>query len=336
MPLSTHPKFQLVCNGVVPSDNYLIAHFPEVFDFLEAWNDSSDFIVQRTSGSTGVPKEIQVSKRVMWHSAGATISALRIPEGAKALLAMSAGYIAGKMMIVRAMRGGWTLDLQTPSTTILDAISSNYDFAALVPMQVLGRENGLKYIAKTILGGAPVSSELAEAIKSTSAEVYETYGMTETVSHIALKQISPQAQKAFTAVNGVTFSSKDSKLVIHAKDWGWPELETTDVVELHSSTSFTWKGRADFVINSGGVKIHPEEVEPLLSELVGTQVYVTSEPDEKLGNRLVAVVEGEPVHTPSKEQLLNAGLTNFQVPKSWKTISSFPRTENGKIQRSRL
>ncbi|KAB2814736.1 AMP-binding protein [Phaeocystidibacter luteus] len=335
MQFNEHSDFQLLRNGIALKRGDS-AVGDQALDFLDEWRKDDPTISLQTSGSTGVPKVVQVEKAVMWHSATATIAALGLAESIHALLALSPQYIAGKMMIVRALLGGWKLHVHDLSTAILDDLRSDFDFAALVPLQVKGRATQLNKIGTTILGGAPVDAGLLDEMNEVKTRVFETYGMTETVSHIALKELRPHTQDAFHAVPGVTFSvNADSELRIHAPQWNHTELQTTDVVSLLNENTFVWKGRSDFVINSGGVKIHPEKVEPILSKLVGKSVYVTSRQDDALGRRLVAIVEGE-VPELSRELLQSSGLSVYETPKAWLSVSSFPMTESGKIVRHKL
>ncbi|NVK27687.1 MAG: AMP-binding protein [Flavobacteriia bacterium] len=335
MHYKEHSDFQLVRDGK-PLERGESPVGDEALNFLSEWRSSSSTIQLQTSGSTGVPKAIEVDKSVMWHSASATISALGLKSSIDVLLALSPQYIAGKMMIVRALQGGWRLHVHDLSTGVLNEIQRDFDFAALVPLQVKGNAKLLNRICCTILGGAPVDGELLAELNAVRTRVFETYGMTETVSHIALKQLRPSVDSAFRSVSGVTFSSNsNSELVIHAPDWKQPELQTTDAVELLDDTSFVWKGRSDFVINSGGVKIHPERVEPILTRLSGKSVYLTSRSDPKFGSKVIAIVEGD-VPGLSRDALLEEGLSIYEIPKEWRSVEAFPLTDSGKIKRLEL
>ncbi|NVK04621.1 MAG: AMP-binding protein [Flavobacteriia bacterium] len=335
----THPSFTLLHKGNELSDFQLESLFPEVHEFLADWNKKSAVLELQTSGSTGTPKRFKVAKDVMWHSAGATIAALQLKEGLSALNSLSCQYVAGKMMLVRAMRGGWRLELRHPSTEVLDEIddeNEKFNFTALVPLQVRGKAQKLNAIDCTILGGAPVDSMFEEELKMVGTRVYETFGMTETVSHIALRQLTPHSDSFFQALPTVSFSQKDdSTLTIHAQDWGYESLHTTDIVELESEVRFKWRGRADFVINSGGVKLHPELIEPKLSTVLNAEVYVKGERHPELGTQLVGVViQGTSI--PEKQKLLEAGLSAYEIPKVWKEMQEFPMTASGKINRKEL
>lgn len=337
MHTEIHPSFELRYDGSPISDDRLQSLFPDVHTFLEEWRNDDPNIKLKTSGSTGAPKQLSVSKQVMWHSAGATMAALGLQEGINACCALSASYIAGKMMCVRAMRGGWKLHLFDPSSDVLDKISTSFDFAAFVPMQVAGRVDKLNSIDVIILGGAPVDTTLKEQLRSVTTRVYETFGMTELVSHIALKQLTPELHNYFSALPGVSFDvDPENRLQILAREWGHSSIQTNDIVELVDSTHFKWKGRADFVINSGGVKLHPEQIEPVLESVIGRKVYVKPANDDVLGQKLIAVVEGELNDPPTKDELQRNGLSAYECPKEWHTTEAFPLTPTGKIDRRAL
>lgn len=339
MSRNTHPSFTLLHKGNELSDFQLESLFPEVHEFLADWNKKSTVLDLQTSGSTGRPKRFEVAKDVMWHSAGATIAALELKEGLSALNSLSCQYVAGKMMLVRAMRGGWRLELRRPSIDVLDEMedeNEKFDFTALVPLQVRGKAHKLNAIGCTILGGAPVDSVLEEELRAVTTRVYETFGMTETVSHIALRQLRPQSDSFFQALPTVSFSQNDdSTLTIHAQDWGYESLHTTDIVDLESEVRFKWNGRADFVINSGGVKLHPEVIEPKLRAVLNAEIYVKGEQHPELGTQLVGVViEGTSI--PERQKFLEAGLSTYEIPKVWKEMREFPMTASGKIERKEL
>lgn len=336
MARDTHPEFRLTSNGKEISESQLREDFPDVFSFLEEWNKKSAVVELQTSGSTGVPKRFEVAKDVMWHSAGATIAALNLSTGLRALNPLSCAYVAGKMMVVRAMRGGWRLELTPPSTGVLSDLMDNFDFAAFVPMQVRGAAHNLNKIGCTILGGAPVDTDLEAELSGVKTKVYETFGMTETVSHIAIRQVAPRGNTHFEALPTVEFSkSNEGTLTIHAPAWGYEELKTNDVVELLGNENFKWLGRADFVINSGGIKLHPEVIEPKLRSVLHAEVYVTSESHKELGEQMIGVVLKGTV-LPNDSKFLKRGLSKYEIPKAWKEVDEFPMTASGKISRKEL
>jgi O-succinylbenzoic acid--CoA ligase len=184
-------------------------------------------------------------------------------------------------------------------------------------------------VRKLIIGGGPLYPELESRLERFDTRVYETYGMTETVSHVALRNVHPALEGFFHALEGVHFST-DSRncLVVHAPDWGHESLITNDVVELNSATSFVWNGRYDFVINSGGLKIHPESLEKQLKNQLSTNFFVAGVPDDLLGEKAVLVVEAE------KEISIDLSVVDrYRRPKKIYYLPNFVYTPSGKINR---
>jgi o-succinylbenzoate---CoA ligase len=250
-------------------------------------------ITSTTSGSTGHPKTFTFNKEQIEKSAEQTAAFFHLTKGTKALLVLPADKIGGKMMIYRALLGGWELYCTPPSG--LPEISEAVDFAALTPHQTLRLLNempeAMRKIKTLIIGGAPVTSALAQKIKNSGTTAFETYGMTETISHIALRRISPDAEHSFTALKFVDISI-DDRDCLNVKTTYTDALQTNDIVTLINDRQFIWKGRADFVINSGGIKIHPEEIESILENYISGNYYVGCKSDAIFGQVAVLVVEG--------------------------------------------
>ncbi len=310
-----------------------------VGDFLLDWLDDNDFIKVKTSGSTGAPKTIKLKKQHMVNSAIATGDFFNITIGHKALLCLPVSYIAGKMMLVRALILGLELDLVEPTSNPLQNIPRNikYDFCAMIPLQLENSINLLSKIKKVIIGGAPVSQQLKEKIANCSTNVFETYGMTETTSHIAVKPINGKDKSDyFTVLPNVNISQDERGcLVISAPKVSNKTLVTNDVVKLHGNLQFEWLGRFDYVINSGGIKIHPEQVEKKLASVINQRFFITSLPDNVLGERVVLVVEGNHSIVTDIKNLIQqqTNLTKYETPKEFLVIEKFTETHTGKINR---
>ncbi len=311
-------------------------------DFLLDWLNDKEYVRVKTSGSTGVPKFIYLRKQHMVNSARATGEFFSLNKGDKALHCLPAKYIAGKMMLVRAMVLGLDMDLVAPTLNPLDGVAKKYDFAAMIPLQVKNTLNRLALIKKLIVGGAPVSNRLAEELQPLPTYVFETYGMTETVSHIAVRQLNKfkstksQKQSHFIALPGVSLETdSEGKLIIKAPHVCEETVYTNDLVDLISKTNFTWLGRADNVINSGGVKLVPEEIEKKLAQLIKKRFIVSSVKDEVLGQKPVLLVESTNVNAVALlDTIKNSGLLEkYQIPKEIYFLPSFLETETGKIQR---
>ncbi|MBC5833881.1 AMP-binding protein [Flavobacterium sp. F372] len=294
--------------------------------FILEWLNNESFVFVQTSGSTGKPKKIVLQKTAMMASAKATGSFFNLQPKTKALLCLSADYIAGKMMLVRAITLGLHLDTVEPNSNPLE--NKKYDFVAMVPMQVANSLDQLHLVETLLIGGTKVSYQMTESILKTNCQAFESYGMTETISHIAIKQIGA---KPFTILPHVSISVDERNcLVIEALELSPNKISTNDIVEILNETQFILKGRIDNVINSGGVKIFPEEVEEKLAKYISTPFFVASLPDEKFGEKLVLVLEGKSFEI---ENAIFSELSKFQIPKEIVFVDKFMETETNKINR---
>ena len=307
--------------------------------FLLNWFDDSDFMMAQTSGSTGTPKPIKLTKNNMRKSARMTCKYLRLSKGDTALLAMPVNYIAGKLMLIRAVEIGLKLICHQPTSVFNWEDFENQfpiqsiNFVALTPMQVEKSIDFVQHCDKLIIGGAPLSDKVKQDLYNLENEVYETYAMTETITHIAFKQV---ANKKFQNVNPyfevfdeINIKIDDRNCLIIETPYDGLIVTTNDVVELINDRNFNWIGRADNIINSGGIKLFPEEIESKLKPFITQPFYISSKKDELLGDKLVLVVEGE-----SKPLAINqADLSKYQIPKEIIFLPQFDRTESGKIKR---
>ncbi len=333
-----HPQFKL--NGFHLSEDDLsrIAYSfikegepyeRAVGDFLLDWFDQRNYIEMQTSGTTGAPKLIKVDKQAMVHSALATGEFFDLPPGIKVLHCLPTQFVAGKMMLVRAFILGWDMDLVAPTSTPLRS-DAQYDFAAMVPLQAQHSLEKLHQVKKVILGGAKVSQSLSDQLAVLPTKIYETYGMTETITHIAAKRIG---EEAFTVLPNVRIS-EDSRhcLVIDPYVLCDEPVVTNDVVRVLDDTHFIWLGRHDNVINSGGVKLFPEQIEEKLSSKIQQRFFVKGLPDDNLGEKLVLVIEGEPF---TVDEAVFKKLSKFEKPKEILFVPKFAETVSGKIIRDK-
>lgn len=301
-----------------------------VGDFLLDWFDQRDFIEMQTSGTTGIPKLIKVDKQAMVLSALATGEFFDLPSDIKVLHCLPTQFVAGKMMLVRAFILGWDMDLAAPVSNPLERNDTQYDFAAMVPLQAQHSLEKLQQIKKLILGGAKVSQALSEKLETLPTHIYETYGMTETITHIAAKKVG---EEAFTTLPNVRVSTDERHcLVIDPFVICTEPVVTNDVVEILDENHFIWLGRYDNVINSGGVKLFPEQIEEKLSQKITQRFFVKGIPDEKLGEKLVLVIEGSPFDV---DQAIFAKLGKFEKPKEILFVPKFTETVSGKIIRDK-
>ena len=301
-----------------------------VGDFLLDWFDSKSYIEMQTSGSTGIPKVIRVDKQAMVNSAVATGDFFELRSGDRALQCLPVKYVAGKMMLIRAIILGLDLDYVAPTShPMKDLDDKKYDFVAMVPMQAQNSLKELHQVKKLIVGGAQISAALEKELMKLPTQVYETYGMTETITHIAAKRVG---EKVFTVLPHVTISYDDRNcLVIHAPHIIAEEtVITNDLVELVNENQFKFLGRIDNIINSGGVKIMPEQVEHKLSRLLNQRYFIASKEDAELGEKVVLVVEGESYDI---DKAIFDVLDKYERPKEILFVPKFKETENGKILR---
>ncbi|WP_372473452.1 AMP-binding protein [Capnocytophaga sp. ARDL2] len=301
-------------------------HWIEFSESVKEWLSEEEFVSIHTSGSTGTPKEILLSKKAMFQSARATAEFFQLGEKSQVLLCLSSRYIAGKMMVVRAMVNGWHLVVQPASSTPLQNQDSVFDFVAMVPMQVEHSLHEIEKCRKIIIGGAKLSDKLREQLLSKNVQAFETYGMTETATHIAIKSID---DTVFRSLPHVNISTDHRNCLVIANEF-LPDgkITTNDVVDLIGDNSFHWKGRADFIINSGGVKINPEAVEDKLSKYIHRRFFVAGIPDELLGEKVVLIIEGDEY---SISEDIFSDLSKYEKPKAVYFINQFLETDTHKI-----
>ncbi|MEE9365017.1 MAG: AMP-binding protein [Cellulophaga sp.] len=315
--------------------------------FLLEWLNEENTVLVTTSGSTGKPKQIRLQKKQMKNSALATATFFNLKEGNTALHCLSTDFIAGKMMLVRAMEIGLELYYVSPNAIALDT-NIKYDFAAMVPLQLEVSLVSVNSIKKLLIGGAPMPKGLKEKVKDKTVAIFETYGMTETITHIAIKPINKTAiaasvirnglsenfSKTFKTLPNITITTdKRGCLVIHAEKLSEEVVVTNDLVKIISATEFQYLGRFDNIINSGGIKLIPEEIETKLISLLKTPYFVVGIPDNKLGQKLVLILEGKeiPENLTSEIAALKS-LTKYQIPKEVFLVPKFVEA-NGKVQR---
>ena len=311
-------------------------------EFLEEWNNPSPYVHVQTSGSTGAPKPMLVEKQRMLNSARITCDFLGLREGDTALLCMSLDYIAGKMMVVRSIERGLKLLTVEPSGHPLNhsqlAIDDcQIDFAAMVPLQVYNtlqvpeERKRLLQIRHLIIGGGAIDEALGAELKNFPNAVWSTYGMTETLSHIALRRLSgPEASDWYIPFPSVKVSlSEDGCLVIDAPEVCPERLVTNDIAEI-SPQGFRILGRKDNVICSGGIKIQIEEVESRLRPFLRVPYLISKRPDPKFGEVSVLLTEGS---VDEARQICERILPKYYIPRHYLHVDHIPLTETGKPAR---
>lgn len=311
--------------------------------FLDKFLSDSVDVTAHTSGSTGKPKAIKLKKSDMRLSAKSTNQFFGINDQSILVSPLSCRYIAGMMMVVRAIESNSQLLFEKPSNAPLSAgcYPKTIDLLPVVPSQISGLldnvgRKGLT-VRNVIVGGAPMSMKMEQMLRESGINSYATYGMTETCSHVALRSIL-RNEDYFTALPGVKFSvDDDCRLLIHRNCAEIKTLHTNDVVRLLDDTRFVWVGRYDNVINSGGIKVHPEEIERQLHPVMGNRTfYLTSRSSEKWGEEVVMVVErGDELNVKDLMSQIKA-MVGVKAPKEMIFVDAVERTSNGKIVRVKL
>jgi len=319
------------------------------FLFIRDWLKGHEKFEINTSGSTGRPKRISITRDQMTASARLTAQALNLEGTMQALLCLDAKYIAGRMMIVRSLVTGMRLYIADPSADPLSMVlpDNPIDFVALVPYQVMAileskHPHLIGRVRKMLIGGAPLEDHVIQRLTSFSSEIYLTYGMTETISHIALRRINgPDAQEYFQTLPDVEISTDARGCLIVTAPYLNEAIITNDLVEIFNNHQFAWRGRYDHVINSGGVKISPENLEGRIGKIftrlnLRNRFFIHALPDARLGQRAVLVMDGSPPDASTLDELTESILHSFpphERPKELYLISSFVLTDTHKINR---
>lgn len=342
--------------------------------FTQAWLRGDETFEVHTSGSTGAPKPIRLTRRQMEASVRATGTALGLASGQRALVALPAHYIAGRMMLVRGCVLDLDMILVEPAGDAFAGLAdgTHVDFAAFVPLQMQAlldialvassdscfpEDTARAYRYRRLLdgmgailvGGAPIGAPLEAQLRQLAAPVYHTYGMTETATHVALRRVNgPSVTGRFAPMPGVILGVDDRGcLHVSGPMTGGETVQTNDLIEIHPDASFVWLGRWDNVINSGGVKVQVEQVEAAAVRVAAEQselglarrrFFVAGLADERLGQAVVMLIEGPRLDGDQEEQLLWAlgqELPRYHAPRRLLYLPAFAETTTGKIDRSR-
>lgn len=319
----------------------------QIYQFLQQWNDPQSYIVVHTSGSTGRPKDIHLPKEMMVRSAQRTINFFGLTAESRLHLCLSTDYIAGKMMVIRALQSGAQLTCEIPSNDILKPCESEnphpIDLLAVVPSQLqclLSNPERLQKVRNLLVGGAAIPLSLRNELVASGVTAWESYGMTETASHVALRRLTPNFNEPFRLLNGISYSVGDAGNIILTVDA--QRFVTNDAVLPISDTTFQLRGRLDNVINTGGIKVFPTDVEQRIeTEMArmapGCKFYISSLPDQKWGERVVLMIEN-PVSQQVCESILerlHVVLNAYERPKEIVCAGRFSYTSTGKLIRKK-
>ncbi|MDX2305402.1 MAG: AMP-binding protein [Microscillaceae bacterium] len=330
----------------------------QCLDFCQEWLSGKAVFMGQTSGSTGKPKPIKLQRARMEASALATAQALDLKPGDKSLVCIPTHYIGGQMMLVRGLVLGLELHIIEPVSNPFkiyqkkyDSIGFHVDFTALVPLQLQTMldespesiNQFLNPMKAILVGGAPVSEALHRQIQAVKSPMYHTYGMTETVSHIALKKLNgADATEYFFTLDQVEIAQDDQEcLRIKAPQTGGVWIQTRDRVKITAKNRFEWLGRVDFVINTGGVKVQGEYIEQCVAKVldqlqIQRDFFVYGLPHASLGQELCLVLEGDSFSKDQELALktaLKENLKKYEIPRKIFYLDQFIRTETSKIQK---
>ena len=323
-------------------------YFAQAYDFMGKWLEGDREFVLHTSGSTGMPKPITVTRKQLEASAAMTGEALALGSGSRALVCLNVGYIAGLMMLVRGLELGWELTVTEPTSNPLNGLDSvDFDFVAMVPMQLqailenTATVDQVSRLGKILLGGAPVNLALADTIKGLNVPVFQSYGMTETVSHVALKALNgAEARDSYVFLPGISFGTDERGcLFVSGAVTNGQKVQTNDLVQITGNT-FQWIGRVDNVINSGGVKIVLDQTDQRIAQVfydlgIPNAFFCWWEPDEKLGQKLVLIVERS-LHPEQAAQLpveIRSRVSTYENPKHIYFAKAFAKTATDKVDK---
>jgi len=333
------------CSG----HTFLVGHgqdglVKEVYDFLKQWFDDYAYIEQNTSGSTGPPKTILIPKLFMVNSARMTNAFFGLHQGCTGLLCLSPQFIAGKMMVIRAMTAGFNLITTNVSANPIYELTDRVDFAAMIPMQVskILRQSPdkISLIEKLIIGGSGIDATLETTLQDFVTSCWHTYGMTETISHIALRMINgPERSDWFVPFEGIRLSTDDREcLMIDAPMLCEGQLQTNDLVVFDNKGRFQVIGRADDVIITAGHKIHPALLERKISPLISFPFVISSQPHAESGSEIVLVIAHEyPIGDLFRLwKKLDETLNHAELPRSIVFASHLPTLDSGKTDRKRI
>lgn len=313
---------------------------------IQWWYQHEEWLEISTSGSTGNPRTVSFNRKQILGSISRTAQALGLMGAQKALLCIDPNYIGGKMMLFRALQSGMDLICVEPTSNPLLEDLPLLDFAAFVPLQVdtilsnPASASRFTSIETVIIGGAAINPSLENKLSGSRNRVFQTYGMTETLSHIALRNLS-MGEQDFKPLPGIRIT-KDGRGCLIAEI---PEFErpvvTNDLIEVTGNDRFKWIGRIDNVINSGGVKIQPESLESKISDVLEkfetiSGFFIAGKPDERLGEQITLVIECRRKESPDIHAIRNSiqsTINRFEMPREIRMVEEFTKTPGGKLDR---
>ncbi len=325
--------------GEAPSLDICLHEVDNLLFFLKEWYNPNSYIEVQTSGSTGKPKRIRLEKSFVANSAMRTIAYFKLKPGSKILHCLPLNFIAGKLMVVRALLGKLDMHIVPPTSNFLFLANESFSFAAMVVNQVeklfaLGNNWNIEHL---LVGGSAIPLQLESKLSNVSSFCYSSYAMTETATHIAIRKINNQDNAYYQCLHGVEVSlDKDSCLCIRMD--GLPDgyLQTKDIVKLKDEKTFQIIGRLDNCIISGGMKFYPEELEQKLQSFINVPFCIVAKAHATLGQQITLLVEAEDDESLACtiEAVCRVKLNKYEQPKEIIFVRKLSRTENGKIKRT--
>lgn len=311
--------------------------------FIREWQNGANHFTLYTSGSTSEPKPVVLHKSLMQWSAANTASVLQPSKDDRILCCLPCTKVGGLMMLVRALEWQIPVEIIEPIANpfLVERTASIVSLTPFQLFQVLNNQASISHLKKTravIIGGGELSETIEAQIienKISDTVFYHSYGMTETYSHIALRAINgPNASRYFKPFNDVIITTTSDGCAHIKLPLNNIELTTTDIITMHNDGSFKIIGRADFIINTGGVKIQPEQIEKAIIEKLKPHhpFIISSEKDEALGNRIILIAEKHFEYQLDDLAFLKT-INPYAVPKAIKIVDALERNEGGKIIR---
>jgi O-succinylbenzoic acid--CoA ligase len=315
----------------------------EIYCFLDEWFSGKETFEIKTSGTTGTPKTVEFLRNALISSAQITIDTFDLKPDDTLLMCLPTRFVAGKMMLVRAIAGEMRVLALEPKSNPINKLNETIDFAAFTPHQIQHiiqeTPEKLNLIKKGIIGGSPVSDVLKKRLLSYSPAFYETYGMSETLTHLAIRPLTDQ-EELFTVLKDFNIDvDKEGCLVIDAAHLPNCPMVTSDLVEIVNRNKFRWLGRADDVINSAGVKFFPAVIEKKLGSIIDQNFIISKQRNDDLGEIVVLFIEGKELPDDTLKVLKKAFievLDKYELPKKIIFLDQFPSNINGKIIRSEI
>lgn len=305
----------------------------KILNFLKKWNDNNSTICINTSGTTNKKKFFYVKKIYLINSIYMTKKFLNLKSDGKSLLCLSIDFIAAKMLLIRSLILKWNVFCVLPSSNPLNKINDIFDLTSMVPMQLYNSLNYEKKIKNILIGGGVISKKLQKKIQKSLINCYYSFGMTETLGHIAFKKLNGfNKDKYFMPLKNIKLNiNKKGCLTIFApKLMNPPFLETNDLVKIYKNGGFIWIGRYDNIINTGGIKIIPEIYEEKLKKYIDLPFFIAGINDDYLGEKVSLFIEGNEKKIPK-----NLFLYKKFFLKNIFFINKFLRTTSGKIKRKK-